>query len=138
VTHPLLRHPRLGPAERARLIAEVVVTYAWVRWLVSRHEIGDVVERLRGDVQDQFDADVSWRVGKRLNGPVLRTLGPLPWDSRCLMRSLVVVRMLARRGVRGDLVIGARAGTGFEAHAWVEHAGRPVLPRLDYVPLTTV
>jgi hypothetical protein len=46
--------------------------------------------------------------------------------------------MMARRGVRCELFIGARSGTQFEAHAWVEHDGHPVLPSLGYAPLTTI
>jgi hypothetical protein len=42
---------------------------------------------------------------------------------------LVLLRLLARRGVAGSLVIAARPESedAFEAHAWVEVAGRPVL-----------
>jgi hypothetical protein len=36
--------------------------------------------------------------------------------------------MLARRGIRAVLVIGARGGPDFQAHAWVEKAGEPLLP----------
>jgi hypothetical protein len=35
--------------------------------------------------------------------------------------------MLARRGIPAKLVIGARSAPDFLAHAWVEHAGAPVL-----------
>jgi hypothetical protein len=46
--------------------------------------------------------------------------------------------MMARRGARLDLSIGARPGTQLEAHAWVEHDGEPVLPTLGYLRLTTI
>ena len=58
----------------------------------------------------------------------MRTLSPLPADSRCLVRSLVLVRLLARRGLPATLVLGASNTDGFEAHAWVEQDGRAVLP----------
>jgi hypothetical protein len=42
----------------------------------------------------------------------------------CLVRSLVLVWLLRRRGIAAELRIGARTLTGrFEAHAWVEHCG---------------
>jgi hypothetical protein len=46
------------------------------------------------------------------------------------MRSLVLLSLLARRGGSAQLVIAARpAGEQipFEAHAWVELRGRPLL-----------
>ena len=36
---------------------------------------------------------------RRLGRAVMRTLDPLPLDSRCLVRSLVLTTLLARRGV---------------------------------------
>jgi hypothetical protein len=51
----------------------------------------------------------------------------LPGDTRCLVRSLVLTRLLARRGIACTLVIGARTAPTFLAHAWVEHGGHAVL-----------
>ncbi len=51
----------------------------------------------------------------------------VPYSSTCLTRSLALVWLLGRRGVRSELRIGVRtADDGFESHAWVEHEGRPV------------
>ncbi len=58
---------------------------------------------------------------------VARTLALVPGDTRCLARSLVLGALLARRGIPATLVIGAHAAPSFRAHAWVEHAGQPVL-----------
>ena len=45
----------------------------------------------------------------------------------CLTRSLVLCRLLVRRGVDAHLVLGVDARHGqFAAHAWVEHGGRTV------------
>jgi transglutaminase-like putative cysteine protease len=63
----------------------------------------------------------------RLGHAVTRTLTALPFDDRCLSQALVLVAMLARRGTPSTLVIGARAGAEFGAHAWVEVDGLPVL-----------
>ena len=59
----------------------------------------------------------------------MRTLEHVPLDSRCLMRSLVLLRVLAARGVDGSLVIAVRpeASERLDAHAWVEVAGEPLL-----------
>lgn len=64
---------------------------------------------------------------RRLGRAVARTLALVPGDTRCLVRSLVLTRILARRGIPAKLVIGARAAPDFLAHAWVEYAGDPVL-----------
>jgi transglutaminase superfamily protein len=64
---------------------------------------------------------------RRLSRAVERTLGPLPTDSRCLVRAVVLLRLLARRGRRGEVVIGVRKAGSFGAHAWVEVDGRPIV-----------
>jgi hypothetical protein len=43
------------------------------------------------------------------------------------MRSLVLVRVLARRGMPATFVLSAAPGPQFEAHAWIEYAGNPLL-----------
>lgn len=49
------------------------------------------------------------------------------YPMRCLARSLVLERLLARRGVPSELRIGMqRDEEGFRAHAWIECFGRPV------------
>jgi Transglutaminase-like superfamily len=135
---PLLRHERVGPLLRVRLAVEVVATYALVRRLLWRHDIVHVVTALRAGTDDRLEPAAARRLATRLGRPVMRTLRVLPADSRCLVRSLVVLRMMARRGARCELSIGARSGSEFAAHAWVEHDGEPVLPTLGYVPLTTI
>jgi hypothetical protein len=49
----------------------------------------------------------------------------------CLQRSAVATRLLRRRGIRADLVIGYRP-IPFESHAWVEVDGRIVNDRQQY------
>jgi hypothetical protein len=45
----------------------------------------------------------------------------------CLTRSLVLCRMLVRRGVGAELVLGVQTRDGrLTAHAWVEHDGRKI------------
>lgn len=45
----------------------------------------------------------------------------------CLSQSLALKRLLDRQGIPSELRIGARrAGAALEAHAWIEHEGRPL------------
>ena len=59
----------------------------------------------------------------------------------CLTQALAGRILLARAGHLSELRIGVRKspGTGFEAHAWLEHGGQVVLGGLDdlsrYVPM---
>lgn len=70
------------------------------------------------------------------------TFGPV--RARCLARSLAIVRLLAREGIGGAHIrIGVRRADGkFEAHAWVEHSGRPVSDPVErvaaFLPLVDV
>jgi hypothetical protein len=70
------------------------------------------------------------RDGLRLGRAVRLTLRLLPGDTRCLVSSLVLARLLARRGIPFALVIGVDTEGEFEAHAWIEHAGWALLPDL--------
>lgn len=73
-------------------------------------------------------------VAVRLGRAVMLVLSRLPTDRRCLVRSLVLSSMLARRGIPARLVLGVRPTTDepFLAHAWVEHEGSPVTPDEGY------
>jgi hypothetical protein len=55
-----------------------------------------------------------------------------PWPANCLERSLVLWRMMRRRGLEVELRIGVRREkAGLEAHAWVEQAGVVLNDRPD-------
>jgi hypothetical protein len=134
VCHPLpvaRRAPgaRLGQAERMRLAAEIVAAYAQARRALRRAPIASVVAALRSQAppaSPMGPADMLAEA-RHLGNAVARTLTVMPGDTRCLARSLVLTRLLARRGIPAKLVIGAQADPYFLAHAWVEHAGDPVL-----------
>lgn len=135
---PELTEP-LGARSKLRLALEVYIAYCHVRWWLRRHEIREVVCRLRawGPAAagvascEESDAGRAHRGGLRLGRAVIRSLRLLPTDSRCLMRSLVLTGLLARRGIGSSLIIGVRSAPEFAAHAWVEHAGEPLLPPGD-------
>jgi hypothetical protein len=113
------------------LATEILVTYLVTRWSLRRAPLPSVVARIRQVEGARFRGPLGGGHGARLGRAIGRTLSPLPVDSRCLVRSLVLLRMLERRGESADLIIAARPGEAtarFEAHAWVEVGGRAMLP----------
>lgn len=123
---------RLSSASKLQLTGQIIVSYAWVRWAIRRQPLPRVVSLCRADRAgnrrprllggDGYDAG-------RLGRAVVRTLERLPVDSRCLLSSLVLFRLLAAQGLSPSLVIAVRPGgeVGLDAHAWVELDGRPLL-----------
>ena len=111
-----------------RLAVEILAAYAQARRALNRAPIASVVAGLRSQSPPAAQSTPSsLEEARRLGRAVTRLLAHLPGDTRCLARSLVLTRLLARRGIQAKLVIGARAKPEFLAHAWVEHAGDPVL-----------
>jgi Transglutaminase-like superfamily len=111
-------------AERVALVAEILATYVIVRRQVRRHDLPTAVAALRGGRR----LAVVDREPRRLAAFAERIVARIPGDSRCLMRSLVVLAMLSRRGIDARLVLAARPTPEFAAHAWVERNGDPLLP----------
>ncbi|MEA2286958.1 MAG: Transglutaminase-like superfamily [Solirubrobacteraceae bacterium] len=125
----------LNPVERILLAREILSLYAEARRLLRTAPVTQVVTELRGGTLSSFSDDWNFKevrlTGLRLATAVTRTLPLLPTDTRCLMRSLVLTGMLARRGVAAPVIIAVKPGGEFGAHAWVEHAGLPLLPTLE-------
>ena len=125
------RRVRLGPGEKARLGAEIMGAYLAVRWGLLRAGLPETVDRARrvtARTTRPLEDGAALATARRLGASVERTLGAVPFDARCLIRSLVLVRILARRGIASSLVLGVSTTPAFEAHAWVEHEGVAVLP----------
>jgi hypothetical protein len=123
---------RLSAAERGRLAAEILAAYLRAQRELRRAPIATVVEKLRSGACSAPSGDPETLTeARRLGRAVVRTLTLLPGDTRCLRRSLVLVRLLARRGISAQLVIAARTEPEFLAHAWVEYRGEPVLSPAD-------
>jgi transglutaminase superfamily protein len=119
---------KLTPSERVRLTVEVAAAYLRAWWELRRVPIASVVERLRAaSPARRAGGAEALNEARRLGWVVVRILRFLPGDTRCLRRSLVLTQLLERRGISARLVIGARGGPDFLAHAWVEHEGQPVL-----------
>jgi hypothetical protein len=117
---------------KAVLAAEILAAYARARWLVARRPLPEAVAALRqargSRAPSPPDAVAE---GRRLGRAVDRLLRPMPTDTRCLSQALTLTRLLAARRMDGVLVIGVAGGDDFEAHAWVELDGRPLLPSGD-------
>jgi hypothetical protein len=128
---------RFGSGEKIALILEILSDYV-AMWRVLR--LSDVLQmaaRAREvPTRKRVANPLEHLVARRLGKVVGKTLGVLPTDSRCLIRSLVLVRLLARRSIASTLVIGVRKASEFAAHAWVEHDGEAILPPGEYTRLT--
>ena len=118
---------------RSCLAVEVLSAYLTVRWSVSRVELPSLVRTLRSD--QPLDAcsgggakTLEYDLALRLGCVVQALLRRAPSDGPCLVRSLVLTKLLARRQIPARLVIGVRSEPSFSGHAWVEHRGRPLLP----------
>jgi hypothetical protein len=124
--------------EKIALVFEILTEYVPSWRILGEPNIIDMVravrevEPSRSPLSPVEEHDTARRLGRA----VQRTLRLLPTDSRCLIRSLVLTRLLARRSIPNTLVIGVRKTSEFEAHAWIEHDGQPILPAGDYTRLT--
>lgn len=126
----LARH---RPIDRAKLAGEVLLSYVRVRWTMRSSEPAEAVTRLRSYARRhpvETDQDGEVMAGWRLARAVMKTLEPLPTDSRCLMRSLTLLTIMERRGLSPTLVI-AVVPEPFAAHAWIELHGHALLPAAD-------
>jgi hypothetical protein len=124
--------PRKGVVEKLALALEIAAIYPRARWLLHRRGLRAAVESLRRTESPAPTSPGQLVAAVRLGSIVGRVLRPLPFDSRCLMRALVLTALLARRGVFATVVVGVRTEPKFEAHAWVESDGRALLPHRDF------
>jgi hypothetical protein len=127
----------MTPGSKIGLALEILIAYMAMWRALGHSDVLRMAAKAR-DVRsgppasDSLEHQLARRLGKAV-GKVLRLL---PTDSRCLIRSLVLVRILSRRAIPSTIVIGVRRSAGFEAHAWVEHGGEAILPAGEYTRLT--
>ncbi len=117
---------------KVALASEILVVYARVRLRMRRGDIREVVASIRSlsasrPAPSEAGSAEEWLTSARLANAVIRTLTGLRTDARCLSQSLVLLWLLARRGIPSTLVVGVHTSPEFEAHAWIEHAGKPLL-----------
>jgi hypothetical protein len=124
------RFRRLSGFERA-VVLEAVITLpiAWlaVRLLGFRICRAAFEEPARAARNSRFLETDTLNIAKRIARLEVVTAANLFFRTSCLEQSLVLCRLLRRRGVNATLRIGARKEADrFEAHAWVEMAGNVV------------
>lgn len=118
--------------EKAQLTGEIIVAYIRVRHRLRRLEFPKAVASIRGETATaQTGHHETMLLGVRLGIVIERVFRIIPGDTRCLTRSLVLLGMLSRRGIAASVVLGVRTTPEFGAHAWVEHAGQPLLPPIE-------
>ena len=120
----------VGNVTRARLILEVVAAYLPLARVLRSNDVQAMVRAARTDAGKRIvvapeDAQAT---AIRLGKVVQSCLRVLPMDSRCLIRSLVLIKLLHQRSIEAKLLIGVHPEGAFGAHAWVETGGLPVLP----------
>jgi hypothetical protein len=111
--------------------AEILRDYARAYRLMRTAPLAEALGRLRSHAAAPSPPTPEQHAtALRLGRAVMLILRLLPTDRRCLVRSLVVSGVLARRGIPAELVLGVRPNSSepFMAHAWVEHGGECVLP----------
>lgn len=124
---------RFSVGRKLALIAEVLGAYFRVRWSLWRKGLPDTLSATRAGL-DQVEPPEGYArqlAGFRVTSATVRVLEVLPTDARCLIRSLVLTDLLAKRGIGSSLVIGVAPAPNFAAHAWVELDGVPLLPALE-------
>jgi len=128
---------RLPLRRRLQLAGEILAVYRRARRLMHSVNLADALAALRQSAPvppRRASPDQERFAAVRLGRAVVLVLALLPTDRRCLIRSLVLSRLLARRGIPALLVLGVRpaADEPFVAHAWVEYDGHPVTPDEGY------
>ena len=132
--YPQISVPERAPlsiGQKLLLATEIVSEYARARWWLRRRDLPGALDALRAHAPGETiapDAEERRRA-LRLARIVTRTLAAVPGlDASCLMRSLVLTGMLARRGIATSLTLSVSRPEDFAAHAWIEWAGEPLLP----------
>jgi hypothetical protein len=117
--------PPLSPPAKVRLALRIWRTYLRVRRGIRRSDLPTAVAKLGST----GSASLPRYPAARLSRAVDRALGPLPDDPTCLVRSLVLFRLLREQGDEAEVVIGLPENpTTKDAHAWVELDGHDVGP----------
>jgi len=114
------------------LAGEVIGIYARVRWLLRTHDVPATMQRLRAAPSRAArrrarPGPETAEQGRHLAWAAVRVLALLPVDSRCLLQSLVLGRLMTVRGLDYDVVFSVGRDATFEAHCWVETCGVALL-----------
>lgn len=128
VSHKLRRFAALEPVRRARLLTAMMAA-SFVRLSIRRRGYAGTRELLRRWTPDSPPALAPSREAEivELDAWAIRATGEQMSGATCLVRSLTLWWLLARRGIRSEIQFGVqKAAADLEAHAWLEWNGRPV------------
>lgn len=136
------RFRRLSGFERGVVLEAVIgLPIAWLAMRLLGFRIcRTVFEKSRVAARDSKSPEPdALGTARRIAHLEVVTAANLFFRTNCLEQSLVLCRVLRRRGLNADLRIGARKEAGrFEAHAWVEVAGNVIdgggTEHLHFVP----
>lgn len=110
---------------RARVAVHAWLAFVTITVLLRKRPLPSVVPRLTGSGPRLLPPVPPHRLGQM----VYRSLTVGPFHPRCLITSLVHLRLLRSQGHHADLVIGLSPDRhGKDAHAWVEIDGTDVGP----------
>ena len=127
---------QLRTSDRLRIAVEVLANYVPMWRAVRTNDLSHMASAARAASRPlHTPPDEEAETAARLGGIVQSVMRVLPTDKRCLITSLVTLRVLSNRSIDGRLVIGVQTGDSFTAHAWVEHDDRPILPAGGYIRL---
>jgi hypothetical protein len=131
--HPPAPAYPLGPVAKLRLLGRIWATAVAVVMGLRRERLPALIARLGAPATSAADARSAEAhpplPPALLSRAVSRGLRLGPWQPRCLVRALVLYRLLRAQGEESVLVIGLDAvRPTTEAHAWVELDGRDIGP----------
>ena len=126
---------RLAPSERGLFIRAMLllaVTGLGLR-LVSFRQIQGVLGPVNSGVGKALSPVEAAAQAVQTARIVAAAARHGPYRANCLPTSLVLRHLLIRQGIQADLRVGVRRADcgGLDAHAWVEHAGKPLIDRSD-------
>lgn len=128
--------PRLVKFLQLSRAEQVLFLQAWCllgryRLALQRRSFAELTAALQHAPVAAADAPltpVQAQQARRIGYLVAAAASATPWRSRCLVQSLVAQRLLARRGIPGQILlgVGSDAPSGFGAHAWLRAGGEVV------------
>ena len=117
---------RLPAAQKVRLFVRIWVLAVQSATASKRCALPDLMEsyRNRNTVRSH-----PIYASRKLSAAVTRSLRLGPWQPRCLIRSMVLYRLMREQGEEAKLVIGLPQNPKDHiAHAWVEVRGIDIGP----------
>lgn len=120
----VLESPQATGQPTARILLHVFAIICRTRWQLGRyglhHTLSELVAyRERNARQESIGSPQESLLAAA--GAYWRSRPLVPIEPRCLLDSIAMVRFLANRGMRADLVFGV-TGNPFSAHAWAQSA----------------